>query len=79
MIEDIIRKINRDKSIAIGCIEEIVESCDDWLNSIIQEPAFEFIKAIRDYTKKELAKIASPQEIYEYHRWANGKYEITKQ
>ena len=78
MIEDAIKKINKDKIAAINCLNEIVSSCEDWLNSIIQEPALEFIKAIQDYTKKELAKIAEPQEIHECHEWINGKYEIRK-
>lgn len=33
--------------------EEIAEACQDWLDSIIQEPAVDFIKAIRDWAKKK--------------------------
>lgn len=32
--------------------EEVASACDDWLNSIIQEPSLDFIKGIRDYAKK---------------------------
>ena len=33
---------------------EVAEACDDWLNSIVQEPALEFIKGVRDYAKGKL-------------------------
>ena len=32
--------------------EEVASACDDWLNSIVQEPSLDFIKGIRDYAKK---------------------------
>ena len=34
--------------------EEIAEACQDWLDSIIQEPAVDFIKAIRDWAKRKV-------------------------
>ena len=34
--------------------QEIAEACDDWLNSIVQEPSLEFIKGVRDYAKSKL-------------------------
>jgi hypothetical protein len=33
--------------------EEIAEACQDWLDSIVQEPAVDFIKAIRDWAKRK--------------------------
>ncbi len=77
-IEDILKKISKDKNAAIDCLEEIISSCDDWLNSIIQESGVDFIKAIRDYTKKELDKIEKPHELQEIHEWKNGKYQINR-
>jgi len=38
---------------AIGHLSDIAEACQDWLDSIIQEPAVDFIKAIRDWAKKK--------------------------
>ena len=38
---------------AIGHLSDIAETCQDWLDSIIQEPAVDFIKAIRDWAKKK--------------------------
>jgi len=32
--------------------EEVAESCDAWLSSMVQEPAVEFIKGIRDYARE---------------------------
>ena len=32
--------------------KEVASACDDWLNSLIQEPSWDFIKGIRDYAKK---------------------------
>jgi hypothetical protein len=37
--------------------EEVAGACNDWLNSMVQEPSFEFIKGIRDYAE-ERAKSA---------------------
>jgi hypothetical protein len=78
VIEEILKKIAKDKNSAISCLGEIVSSCDDWLNSIIQEPSVDFIKAIRDYTKKELDKIQQPNDIHEIHMWKNGKFQINR-
>lgn len=39
---------------AIGHLSDIAETCQDWLDSIIQEPAVDFIKAIRDWAKKKV-------------------------
>jgi chromosome segregation ATPase len=39
---------------AIGHLSEIAETCQDWLDSIIQEPSVDFIKAIRDWAKKKV-------------------------
>lgn len=39
---------------AIGHLSDIAEACQDWLDSIIQEPAVDFIKAIRDWAKKKV-------------------------
>lgn len=38
---------------AIGHLSDIAEACQDWLDSIIQEPAVDFIKAIRDWARKK--------------------------
>jgi hypothetical protein len=40
---------------AIGHLSDVAETCQDWLDSIIQEPAVDFIKAIRDWSKKKAA------------------------
>lgn len=40
---------------AIGHLSDIAEACQDWLDSIIQEPAVDFIKAIRDWAKKKVS------------------------
>jgi len=77
-IEEILKKISKDKNAAIACLIEIVSSCDDWLNSIIQEPSVDFIKAIKDYTQKELDKINQRHDIHEIHEWKNGKYQINR-
>lgn len=34
--------------------QEIAEACQDWLDSIIQEPSVDFIKGIRDWAKKKV-------------------------
>jgi len=39
---------------AIGHLSDIAEACQDWLDSIIQEPAVDFIKAIRDWAKRKV-------------------------
>jgi predicted nucleic acid-binding protein len=31
--------------------EEVADSCDSWLNSIVQEAAVDFIKGMRDYAR----------------------------
>ena len=38
---------------AIGYLSDIAEACQDWLDSIIQEPSVDFIKGIRDWAKKK--------------------------
>jgi hypothetical protein len=38
---------------AIGHLSDIAQTCQEWLDSIIQEPAVDFIKAIRDWAKKK--------------------------
>jgi len=38
---------------AIGHLSDIAEACQDWLDSIIQEPSVDFIKGIRDWAKKK--------------------------
>ena len=40
---------------AIGHLSDIAEACQDWLDSIIQEPSVDFIKAIRDWAKKQVS------------------------
>jgi hypothetical protein len=39
---------------AIGHLSTIAEDCEAWLQSEIQEPSAEFIKAVRDYAKKAM-------------------------
>jgi hypothetical protein len=39
---------------AIGHLSDIAQTCQDWLDSIIQEPAVDFIKAIRDWAKRKV-------------------------
>lgn len=77
-IEEMLKKISKDKNAAIACLVEIASSCDDWLNSAIQEPSVDFIKAIKDYTEKELDKIGQHYDIHEIHEWKNGKYQINR-
>ena len=38
-------------------IEEVSTSIDDWLNSLIQEPSLDFIKAIKAWADKKLKEI----------------------
>jgi hypothetical protein len=39
---------------AVGHLSTIAEDCDAWLQSEIQEPSAEFIKAVRDYARKAM-------------------------
>jgi chromosome segregation ATPase len=39
---------------AIGHLSDIAQTCQEWLDSIIQEPAVDFIKAIRDWAKRKV-------------------------
>jgi hypothetical protein len=39
---------------AIGHLSTIAGDCDAWLQSEIQEPSAEFIKAVRDYARKAM-------------------------
>jgi hypothetical protein len=47
-----IEQLNDDLSHAESTLSEIVESCEDWLNSVIQEPSAEMIKGIQQYIIK---------------------------
>jgi hypothetical protein len=47
-----IEQLNDDLSRANSTLSEIVESCEDWLNSVIQEPSLEMIKGIQQYIIK---------------------------
>lgn len=54
-----VRRRERDEQTAqmcqaIGHLSDIAEACQDWLDSIIQEPAVDFIKAIRDWAKRKV-------------------------
>jgi hypothetical protein len=40
---------------AVGQLSTIAEDCEAWLQSEIQEPSVEFIKAVRDYAKNAVA------------------------
>jgi hypothetical protein len=52
--EQLERERNKARDELKEAWEEIASACDDWLNSIIQEPSLEFIKGVRDYAKGKL-------------------------
>ena len=52
--EALLEKAERDRDHYKQAIEEISTSIDDWLNSLIQEPSLDFIKAIKAWADKKL-------------------------
>lgn len=47
-----IEQLNDDLSHTESTLAEVVESCEDWLNSMIQEPSADFIKGIQQFIIK---------------------------
>jgi hypothetical protein len=50
-------KMQQERDHYKQAIEEISETIDDWLNSIVQEPSLDFIHAIKAWAEKKLKEI----------------------
>ena len=55
--EALLEKAERDRDYYKEGLEEVSTSIDDWLNSLIQEPSLDFIKAIKAWADKKLKEI----------------------
>lgn len=47
-------KMQQERDYYRQSLEEISETIDDWLNSLVQEPSLDFIKAIKAWADKKL-------------------------
>lgn len=54
--EVLLEKAERDRDHYKEALEQISQTIDDWLNSIVQEPSLDFIHAIKAWTDKKLNK-----------------------
>ena len=52
--EALLEKAERDRDYYKKGLEEISTTIDDWLNSLVQEPPDDFIKAIKAWADKKL-------------------------
>ena len=52
--EALLEKAERDRDHYKQAIEEISVTIQDWLDSIVQEPSLDFIKAIKAWADKKL-------------------------
>ena len=57
LFEMLLRKAERERDHYKAGLEEISESIDDWLNSLVQEPSLDFIHAIKAWADKKLKEI----------------------
>ena len=52
--EALLEKAERDRDYYKKGLEEISTTIDDWLNSLVQEPPDDFIRAIKAWADKKL-------------------------
>ena len=52
--EALLEKSERERDHYKQGLEEISTTIDDWLNSLVQEPSLDFIKAIKAWADKKL-------------------------
>ena len=55
--EALLEKAERDRDHYKQAIEQVSTTIDDWLNSLIQEPPDDFIRAIKAWADKKLREI----------------------
>ena len=57
IFEALLEKAERDRDHYKKGLEEISTTIDDWLNSLVQEPPDDFIRAIKAWADKKLKEI----------------------
>jgi len=57
LFEMLLKKAERERDYYKAGLEEISETIDDWLNSLVQEPSLDFIHAIKSWADKKLKEI----------------------